>query len=48
MGLGSLQDYGLSCPCVAMGLFLLTVLWGEVSLGSLCGSVVWQSAKDPP
>lgn len=48
MGLGSLRGYGLSCPHMAMGLFLPTVLWEEVSLGSPYGSVVWESAKDSP
>ncbi|XP_026710770.1 chloride channel protein 2, partial [Athene cunicularia] len=45
-GLESLQGYELSCPQMAMGLFLPAVLRGDASLGSPCGSGVWQSIKD--
>lgn len=38
----------MSCAYIIMGLFLLTVLWEVVSLGSPYGSGVWQSIKDYP
>lgn len=48
MRLGFPWSYGLSCAYIIMGLFLLILQWEEVSLGSPCGSGMWQRIKGYP